>query len=292
MEQQANRTFMSSHFSLHHCHIYRRTPVRMKRADAQLALVKFLLLCMLLCGLPLAVLPASAAAQSAADRQPPSPAITSTSPASDHQSTAREVDRYLAKVKPLLDRYGYAAVFAAVMVEGCGVPAPGQTLLLAGSLAAADGQLHLALLLLVATAAAFLGNSVGYLLGRWGGRPLLHKFKVNEQHLQRVEGLFSRRGGGLIIVSRFLDGLRQLNGIVAGMLRMPWWVFTGYNLLGAVLWSFFWGLGPFFLDRHIYALHQFFDRFRLWIALPAVACFVLFVVYLLRRKRPAAAETS
>lgn len=256
----------------------------MKRADTQFGIVTLLLLCMLLCSLPPAALPAAAAAQPAADRQPPSSAAAST--AADHQSRARELDHYLAKVKPMLDRYGYATVFAAVMVEGCGIPAPGQTLLLAGSLAAADGQLNLALLLLVATTAALVGNSVGYLLGRWGGRPLLRKFKVNEQRLQRIEGLFARRGGGLIIVSRFLDGLRQLNGIVAGMLRMRWWVFSGYNLPGAVLWSFFWGLGPFFLDRHFAALHHFLDRFRPWVALPVLVCFALLVLYLLRRKHP------
>lgn len=260
----------------------------MQRAGTRLVIVKFLLLCMLPCGLPLAALSAAAAVQPAADRQASSAEVASAT--SDHQSRAGELDRYLAKAKPLLDRYGYAAVFAAVLVEGCGLPAPGQTLLLAGSLAAADGQLHLALLLLVATAAAFLGNSVGYLLGRWGGRPLLAKFKVNEQRLRRIEGLFSRRGGGLIIVSRFLDGLRQLNGIVAGLLQMPWWVFTGYNLLGAVLWSFFWGLGPFFLDRHFVALHQFMDRFRPWVALPALACFALLILYLPRRKRQSTNE--
>lgn len=264
--------------------------MRMQRTATRFVIVKLLLVCLLLSAMPLAALLVSSAAQPAADRQPPSPAMTP--PASNHQSMAGEVDRYLAKVKPLLDRYGYAAVFAAVMVEGCGVPAPGQTLLVAGSLAAADGQLNLSLLLIVATIATLVGNSVGYLLGRWGGRPLLHKFKANEQHLQRVEGLFSRRGGGLIIVSRFLDGLRQLNGIVAGMLRMPWWVFTGYNLLGAVLWVCFWGLGPFFLDRHFVALHRFMDRLRPWIAFPALACFALVIIYVLRRKRSTAAKTS
>jgi len=257
-------------------------------ADARLALRKFLVLCMFVCLLPPAASSLTAAAQPATSHQTPLPEAASA--VADQHSRQWELDRYLAKVRPLLDRYGYAAVFAAVMVEGCGIPAPGQTLLLAASLAAADRQLNLALLLLIATTAAFIGNSLGYLLGRWGGRPLLHKLKVSEQRLQRVEALFSRRGGGLIIVSRFLDGLRQLNGIVAGMLQMPWAIFSAYNLLGAVLWSFFWGLGPFLLDRHLYALHQFLDRFRLWIAIPAVTCFALLVVYLLRRKHPTAAD--
>lgn len=264
--------------------------MRMEKAGTRFVTVKLLLVCMVFCALPPAARSLSTAAQPEANRQPLSLAVTSQ--ASDQQSVARRVDHYLAKVTPWLDRYGYAAVFVAVMVEGCGIPTPGQTLLIAASLAAAGGRLNLTLLLVVATAAALTGNSIGYLLGRWGGRPLLYRFRVNEQHLQRVENLFRRRGGGLIIVSRFLDGLRQLNGITAGILQMPWLVFTCYNLVGAVLWSFFWGLGPFFLDRHLLALHHFMDRFRPWIAIPGIVCFTLLIIYILRRKGLSATKRS
>ena len=98
--------------------------------------------------------------------------VESAAAAADHQesATVRRFERALAKVQPLLARYGYGAAFAAVMVEGMGIPTPGQTLLMAGALEAAEGRMNIAVLLFVVTAAAALGNSVGYAVGRWGGR--------------------------------------------------------------------------------------------------------------------------
>ena len=141
-----------------------------------------------------------------------------------------DIQHEIAAVEPWLDRYGYGAVFAAVGVEGFGIPAPGQTLLIAGAVTAAtQTDFYIGLLLLTAFLAAILGSSLGYLIGRRGGRALLRRFRVDERHLQRVEQGFSRYGGGLIVVGRFFDGLRQLNGIAAGILEMPWWTFTAYN---------------------------------------------------------------
>lgn len=137
-----------------------------------------------------------------------------------------EVERSIAKVEPLLQRYCYAASFVAVMGEGIGIPLPGGTLLIASALDSAKGGMNIGVLLVVVTLAAWLGNSIGYLIGRWGGRTLLEKLRVNPHYLKRVEGLFDRRGGVIILIARFVDGLRQLNGIVAGILEMPWWTFT------------------------------------------------------------------
>jgi membrane protein YqaA with SNARE-associated domain len=119
-----------------------------------------------------------------------------------------------------LQRYGYGAAFAAVMVEGMGIPTPGQTLLMAGALEAAEGRMSIALLLILVTTAATVGNSIGYAIGRWGGRRALNKLNVNPQRQQRLDDLFKRRGGVVILLARFLDGLRQLNGIVAGVLQI------------------------------------------------------------------------
>ena len=73
-------------------------------------------------------------------------------------------------MQPMLDRYGYLVVFLTILVEGVGIPAPGQTLLIAAALSAAHGNLSLVWVLIWACLAAGLGNSLGYLLGRWGGR--------------------------------------------------------------------------------------------------------------------------
>jgi membrane protein DedA with SNARE-associated domain len=223
---------------------------------------------------------------SAVDSSPSGAGGASTAPADHQQSAAvRRFERSLARVQPLLQRYGYGAAFAAVMAEGMGIPTPGQTLLMAGALEAAQGRMSIMLLLFLVTVAATLGNSVGYAIGRWGGRLALDKLKVNPQRQHHLDDLFKRHGGVVILLARFLDGLRQLNGIVAGVLRMPWWTFTAYNVAGAILWTCSWGLGTYYLGRDIHFIAAFFHKHaRLLYILSVIACVAL-VVYLLRSRR-------
>ena len=205
----------------------------------------------------------------------------------DHQQSAavRRFEHSLARVQPLLQRYGYVSAFAAVMAEGMGIPTPGQTLLMAGALEAAEERMSIALLLILVITAATLGNSVGYAVGRWGGRVALDKLKVNPQRQQHLDELFRRHGGVVILLARFLDGLRQLNGIVAGVLRMPWWTFTAYNVAGAVLWTCAWGLGTYYLGRDIHFIAAFFHRHRPLLLVLGAAVFVALVAYLLRSRK-------
>jgi membrane protein DedA with SNARE-associated domain len=197
----------------------------------------------------------------------------------------REVEAGIARVRPLLERYGYPAIFVAVGVEGMLIPAPGQTLLIAASIDAAHGGLHIVAVVTVAVLATVLGNSIGYLIGRVGGRPLLQKLPISEARLERVDSLFRRHGGWFILIARFFDGSRQLNGVMAGMLEMPWWRFTVWNVLGAMIWVAVWGVGTYWLDRDIGQAVTLMRHIEpLAIAL-LVAALVAGLVYLWRRRQ-------
>ena len=203
-------------------------------------------------------------------------------------SKRHRFERYIARAQPLLERYGYGVVAAAVMAEGVGIPTPGQTLLIAGALEAAKGRMNIGWLLFLATAAATVGNSLGYVIGRWGGRAVLNKLKVNTARQTRLDDIFKRRGGVVILLARFVDGLRQLNGIIAGVMRMPWWTFTAYNAAGALVWTCAWGLGTYYLDRDIHVIAALFHRHS-WLlyVLTAVTLIVLLVSLLRFRIEPA-----
>jgi len=205
-------------------------------------------------------------------------------PSVSHRQRALErFEHTLAQVQPLLTRYGYGAMTLALLVEGTGIPAPGQTLLIASSLEATAGRMNIALVLVLATLATSVGNSIGYAIGRWGGLAVLRKFNVNPERQRRLESLFKRRGGIVVLLARFVDGLRQLNGIAAGILRMPWWTFTSYNVAGAILWTFAWGLGTYYLERDIHKIAGLFQRHQRVFYMLACAALVFLVVYLLRR---------
>ncbi len=192
-------------------------------------------------------------------------------------ATVKRFQRSIARVHPLMKRYGYWAAATAIFVEGIGVPAPGQTLLIASALEAASGHMNVAVLLVWVTAATILGNSVGYAIGRWGGRWILDKFTFGSQRQHHLDDLFRRRGGLVILVGRFVEGLRQLNGILAGVMKMPWLTFTTYNVAGAVLWTGVWGLGAYYLRRDIrFAGALFHQHHTLLFTVSVIAIFAWF----------------
>lgn len=158
----------------------------------------------------------------------------------------------------LLRNYGlwiYVILFAIVFAETGFVVTPflpGDSLLFAaGALAAVDtsGTLTAPLLSLVLIVAAIGGNTTNYHIGRWIGPPAfsgrIRFLKV--EYLQRTEAFFAKYGPVTIVLSRFLPILRTCAPFVAGVARMPYGRFQGYNFTGGIAWvlSFVW-LGYFF----------------------------------------------
>ncbi|HQU17257.1 MAG TPA: DedA family protein [Gammaproteobacteria bacterium] len=198
------------------------------------------------------------------------------------------IQHYLALAQPYLQHYGYGAVFVAVMVEGFGIPAPGETLMIAAALLAAQGKMSLAVLP-VAWLAAVIGDNIGYAIGHFGGRRLVlrvgRRFGVRSKHFEKVEHFFHRYGGPLVAVARFFDVLRQLNGVVAGMAGMRWWRFLAYNALGALLWVGAWGGGAYFLGRHLDAALALFHHLALYVIAVGVVGLILVAGYLVGRDK-------
>jgi len=126
---------------------------------------------------------------------------------------------FLRALAPLLDHWGYVAVAFLLFVEDFGVPAPGETVLIAASVYAGAGRLNIVALGVIAFAAAVLGDNTGYAIGRFGGRTLVLRYgryvRLTEERLDKAESFFTRRGGAIVTVARFIEGLRQANGIVA-----------------------------------------------------------------------------
>jgi membrane protein DedA with SNARE-associated domain len=146
----------------------------------------------------------------------------------------------------VLDRYGYLALVGVVAVEGIGFPAPGQIILIAAGVYAASGQLNLVAVLICALLAAVIGNNLGYAIGHYGGRPLVRRFGryllLTENRIAATERFFHGRGNTVVLVGRFVDGLRQAIGIVAGLAEMQWRRFLTYNIVGAIAWVGIWVL--------------------------------------------------
>ncbi|MFE6054152.1 DedA family protein [Kitasatospora sp. NPDC056446] len=198
----------------------------------------------------------------------------------------------LAGLAPLLDHYGYLAVALLVLLDNCGIPVPGQTVLVLASVYAGAGHLGFAAVLLIALAAATLGNTLGFLIGRTGGRAFVHRWGryvlLTPARMERADGFFTRHGGKVVTVARFVDGLRQANGIIAGTTEMTWRRFLPFNLLGAVLWTGVWGTFGYLAGSDIGAVYRTAVRYQLWFAIGLgllVAAFLLRQVLRYQRRR-------
>jgi membrane protein DedA with SNARE-associated domain len=209
-----------------------------------------------------------------------------------------ELPGFLASVAPVLDRYGYLAVAGIVGVESFGVPAPGQTIMIAAAVYAGAGRLNIVGVIAVAFLAAVLGDNIGYVIGRGGGRRVVHRYGryilLTPKRLDRAEGYFVRRGAKIIVAARFIDGLRQLNGVIAGVTGMPWRRFLSFNAIGAAIWVGFWCTLAYLLGVHIIDATAVIHRY-LWpaLAVGAVAIGGYSWVHLHRRagrRRDAAAD--
>ena len=207
---------------------------------------------------------------------------------------------FLATLAPLLDHWGYLAVGFLLFVEDFGVPAPGETVLIAASVYAGAGRLNIVAVGLIGFAAAILGDNLGYLIGRLGGRTLVLRFGryvfLTEKRLEKAEAFFTRHGGKIVTVARFIEGLRQANGIIAGLTKMPWPRFVAFNALGAALWVGAWTSVGYLAGNHISTIYTQVNRYALYL-LGAIALLVvaLIVRHFWRRRRaqPAAdAETK
>ncbi len=193
-------------------------------------------------------------------------------------------------LQPYIQHYGYMAVFAAIFLEDFGVPVPGETMLIVASLLAARGELSILLVVFIALAAAVLGDNVGYLIGRFGGRSLVLRFGryvfLTPRRLSYAEEFFQRRGAIIVVAARFIEILRQMNGIVAGMTRLGWKRFLIYNSVGAALWVGFWSILFYQLGRKAELFGSLYERYKLlgFAALAAVAGAAV-VHFVLRRRR-------
>lgn len=195
---------------------------------------------------------------------------------------------FLATLAPLLNHWGYLAVGFLIFIEDFGVPAPGETVLIAASVYAGAGRLNIVAVGVVGFAAAVLGDNTGYAIGRFGGRTLVLRFgryvRLTEERLARAESFFTRHGGKIVVVARFIEGLRQANGIVAGITRMHWPRFLAFNALGAALWVATWTIVGYLAGNHIQAIYTQANRYALYLlAAAALAIAALIIRHRLRR---------
>lgn len=176
---------------------------------------------------------------------------------------------------------GYFWAGAFVFLEDFGIPVPGETVLIAAAVYAGAGRLNIFAVALVGFVAAVLGDNVGFAIGHFGGRELALRWGkyvfLTPERLDKAQGFFERHGGKVVTIARFVEGLRQANGIIAGITGMAWLRFLMFNALGAALWVGLWTTVGYTAGSHIDTVYHEVVRYELYggIALAVVVAVLI-----------------
>ena len=202
------------------------------------------------------------------------------------------VGHLVAGLESFVHHYGVFAVFLIVAIEALGAPVPGETLLIFSAVLVGRGEMSLPSLLIFASAGAVLGDNIGYAIGRTLGRGTIlrygKKIGLTDARFATVENTFRRYGSTTVLFARFFNILRQLNGIVAGILGMSWLRFLLFNALGGVLWVTVWVLAATYFIEHLGILTRL-AHHRKVVALLLVASILIFVLAAFARRLRGAA---
>jgi membrane protein DedA with SNARE-associated domain len=199
----------------------------------------------------------------------------------------------LHELEPILNEYGYLAL-GLIALEDFGVPVPGETILILAALYAGAGRLNIFLVGLIGFLAAVLGDNIGFAIGHFGGRPLAERYGryilLTPERLDKATAFFERHGGKIIIVARFIEGLRQANGIIAGISGLHWAKFVVFNAIGAALWVGLWTTLGYLSGSNIDTIYNTATRYSTYLAIAVGVLILGYIAYrLIRRTRRASA---
>ncbi len=151
------------------------------------------------------------------------------------------LDVHLGEMISTYGAVAYAILFLIIFVETglVFVPfLPGDSLLFVAGAFAALGSLNLFYLLILLAAAAVLGDTCNYWIGRILGEKITSstRLPVKKKHLEATHRFFEKHGGKTILLARFVPVIRTFAPFVAGAGRMSYGRFLFYNVTGGVLW--------------------------------------------------------
>ncbi len=172
---------------------------------------------------------------------------------------------------------GLPLLFLFIMLESAGIPLPGETALITASILSSQHKFPaIYWVIIVAAAAAIIGDNLGYWAARSGGMALIRRHERLSRFADRVlppsERFFERHGGKTVFFARFIAILRFTAAWLAGLSKMPWWRFLLWNAAGGICWATGFGLLAYYVGH---AAADAIDRYGYIAAGVIVAAIVL-----------------
>ena len=190
-------------------------------------------------------------------------------------------------IQSLIQVYELWVLFPVVMLEGMGIPLPGETALVAAAVyAGSTDKISIDSVVLVAAMGAMMGDNIGYLIGRSIGLRLVVRYgryvRLNESRLKIGRFLFLRHGGKIVLIARLIAVLRVLAPLLAGVNRMRWRYFFLMNAIGGICWASLFGGGAYLFGEEIKRVT---GPVRLLLLLAAIALVIAGILFFRHHER-------
>ncbi|NAX21178.1 DedA family protein [Vibrio sp. V39_P1S14PM300] len=196
-----------------------------------------------------------------------------------------QINALLMTMKPLLEQYGYLALVVSIFLEGLGIPMPGQSLMIAASLLASEQVMSLTLVATVSWLSCFLGNTCGYLLGYYFENWLDKKGYVSGPKMQRLQSTIQTYGPACLVISRFIEGMKQFMPLACGIAKMPRREFLFGNALASTVWVAVFSLLTHFAFEHLSELSTLYTHYRFIVWALAALLFGALIMWILKRRK-------
>jgi membrane protein DedA with SNARE-associated domain len=152
--------------------------------------------------------------------------------------------------------YGCLLVFVAVALQALGLPVPGTTVLIAAALyAAAENGLPIVGVVAAGGLGALAGTTVAFGVGRYGGERLLlrlgTRLRQSPDRVQRLRREFAAHGMAWLFIGRFISGLRNVTGLLAGASGMTLKRFLPVSAAAALAWALLNALGYYWFGHAV-----------------------------------------
>jgi membrane protein DedA with SNARE-associated domain len=204
-----------------------------------------------------------------------------------HGEVSAEVQHVLEAVRPWVDHYGYAAAFVGMLLENAGIPVPAETFLIALSFMASQGLLDIRIVIPMALAGDVLGDSLGFAIGRYGGRRLVERYghfvRLDRHRMAALECLYAERGNVAVFTSQFFAVTRTVGALAAGLSDMRFRSFFIYDFAAACVYIPATAILVFAAGSNLDAVLRFFSIYR-WVG-PLILGVALVLFFWRRRAR-------
>jgi membrane protein DedA with SNARE-associated domain len=144
-------------------------------------------------------------------------------------------------ISEVLRDLGYAGLALLMFAETIFPPIPSEAVLPLAGYLVEQGEFSYVTVLITATAGSVFGSVLLYEAARHGGRPFVNRFmrigRLDPAKMAEAEQWFAKRGPLVVLLGRFVPGVRSLVALPAGLLRMPRWEYLLFTVIGSSIWN-------------------------------------------------------